>query len=144
MKDQKDLSSDVLSPEQMQVLKNKGVDISDGKIFWARRIMNWAGELITDSKWSLSLSDRLVVMNFENYETIPTYTINDIINKISFRHTEITMKILNRNKYKLSWKSFTQYRTEKYIEVEADNLITAYYKLYIKLIDEHYVDNYEM
>lgn len=139
MKDQKDLSSDVLSPEQMQVLKNKGVDISDGKIFWTRRIMNWAGEIVTDSKWSLSLSDRLVVMNFENYETIPAYTINDIINKISFRHTEIAMKTPSRNKYKLSWKSFARHRAEKYIEVEADNLITAYYKLYIKLIDEHEV-----
>ena len=139
MKDQKDLSSDVLSPEQMQVLKNKGVDISDGKIFWTRRIMNWAGELVTDSKWCLSLSDRLVVMNFENYETIPTYTINDIINKISFRYTEIILKMPSRNKCKLLWKSFAQYKTEKYIEVEADNLITAYYKLYIKLIDEHKV-----
>lgn len=139
MKEQKDLSADVLSPEQMQVLKNKGVDISDGKIFWTRRLMNWAGELVTDSKWSLSLSDRLVVMNFENYETIPTYTVNDIINKISLQHTEITMKTPSRNKYKLSWESFAWYGTEKYIEVEADNLITAYYKLYIKLIDEHEV-----
>lgn len=139
MNKQKDLSSDVLSPEQMQVLKNKGVDISDGGIFWARRIMNWAGELVTDSKWSLSLSDRLVVMNFENYETIPTYTVNDIIDKISPQHTEITLKTSSRNKYKLSWKSFARHRTEKYIEVEADNLITAYYKLYIKLIDEHEV-----
>lgn len=139
MNKQKDLSSDVLSPEQMQVLKNKGVDISDGGIFWVRRIMNWAGELVTDSKWSLSLSDRLVVMNFENYEIIPTYTINDIINKISLQHTEITLKTSSRNKYKLSWESFAQYGTEKYIEVEADNLITAYYKLYIKLIDEHEV-----
>lgn len=139
MKEQKDLSTYVLSPEQMQVLKNKGVDISDGKIFWTRRLMNWAGEIVTDSKWSLSLSDRLVVMNFENYETIPTYTVNDIIDKISLQHTEITMKTPSRNKYKLSWKSFARRGTEKYIEVEADNLITAYYKLYIKLIDEHEV-----
>ena len=41
----------------MQVLKNKGVDISDGKIFWVRRIMDWTGETTTNSKWSLSLSD---------------------------------------------------------------------------------------
>ena len=40
MKTQKDLSSDVLSPEQMQVLKNNGVDI------WVRRIMDWAGYII--------------------------------------------------------------------------------------------------
>lgn len=139
MNKQKDLSSYVLSPEQMQVLKNKGVDISDGRIFWTRRIMNWAGELVTDSKWYLSLSDRLVVMNFENYETIPTYTINDIINKISLQYTEITMKTPSRNKYKLSWEKFAQHGTKKYREVEADNLITAYYKLYIKLIDEHEV-----
>lgn len=139
MKSQKDLSSDVLSPEQMQVLKNKGVDISDGKIFWVRRIMDWAGEITTNSKWSLSLSDRLVVMNFENFEIIPTYTVNDIINKISHQHAEITMKFPSRNKYKLSWKKFAWDGTEKYIEVEADNLITAYYKLYINLIDEHEV-----
>ena len=142
MKTQNDLSSDVLSPEQMQVLKNKGVDISDGKIFWVRRIMDWAGETTTNSKWSLSLSDRLVVMNFENFEIIPTYTVNDIINKISYQHTqhaEITMKFPSRNKYKLSWKKSAQHETEKYIEVEADNLITAYYKLYINLIDEHEV-----
>lgn len=142
MKSQKNLSSDVLSPEQMQVLKNKGVDISDGKIFWARRIMDWTGETTTNSKWSLSLSDRLVVMNFENFEIIPTYTVNDIINKISHQHnqqTEITMKFPSRYKYKLSWKKFAGYGTEKYIEVEADNLITAYYKLYINLIDEHEV-----
>lgn len=142
MKSQKDLSSDVLSPEQMQVLKNKGVDISDGKIFWVRRIMDWAGETTTNSKWSLSLSDKLVVMNFENFEIIPTYTVNDIINKISYQHTqhaEITMKFPSRNKYKLSWEKFAWYGTEKYIEVVADNLIAAYYKLYINLIDEHEV-----
>lgn len=139
MKSQKDLSSDVLSPEQMQVLKNKGVDISDGKIFWVRRIMDWTGETTTNSKWSLSLSDKLVVMNFENFEIIPTYTANDIINKISYQHTEITMKFPSRNKYKLSWEKFAWHGTEKYIEVEADNLITAYYKLYINLIDEHEV-----
>lgn len=139
MKSQKDLSSDVLSPEQMQVLKNKGVDISDGKIFWVRRIMDWTGETTTNSKWSLSLSDKLVVMNFENFEIIPTYTVNDIIDKISYQHTEIVMKISNRNKYKLSWEKFARHGTEKYIEVVADNLITAYYKLYINLIDEHEV-----
>lgn len=139
MKEQEDLSSYVLTPEQIQVLKNKGVDISDGKIFWVRRTMDWTGELIVDSKWSLSLSDKLVVMNFENYEIIPTYTVNDIINKISLQHTEITIKTPNRKKYKLSWESFAWYGTEMYIEVEAENLITAYFKLYIKLIDEHLI-----
>lgn len=139
MKSQKDLSSDVLSPEQMQVLKNKGVDISDGKIFWVRRIMDWTGETTTNSKWSLSLSDKLVVMNFENFEIIPTYTVNDIIDKISYQHAEIAMKFPSRNKYKLSWEKFARHGTEKYIEVEADNLIAAYYKLYINLIDEHEV-----
>lgn len=137
MKETKDLSSDVLSPEQMQLLKNKDVDISDGKIFWVRRIMDWTGETVNDSKWSLSLSDKLIVMNFENYEIIPTYTVNDIINKISLQHTEITIKTPSRNKYKLSWESFARYGVEYYIEVEAENLITAYFKLYIRLIDEH-------
>lgn len=49
------------------------------------------------------------------------------------------MKIQNRNKYKLSWEKFARHGTERYIEVVADNLIAAYYKLYINLIDEHEV-----
>lgn len=139
MKTQNDLSSDVLTPEQMLVLKNKGIDISDGKIFWVRRITDWTGETVNDSKWSLSLSDKLVVMNFENYEIIPTYTVNDIIKKISLQHTEITIKSLSKNKYKLSWESFAWYGTEWYTEVEAENLISAYYKLYVDLINKHLI-----
>lgn len=69
----------VLSIEQIQHLKELGVDTSKANLFWARR--SHGTRINDDSKgeWFVSLQKVFMTCGFALYETIPTFTLQDII-----------------------------------------------------------------
>ena len=75
MKDQ------VLSIERMQYLKELGVDISKSSLFWVKKIINEIGEEVK-GEYRLSFSDRVIVRNFELWNIIPAFTLDDVLDLI--------------------------------------------------------------
>ena len=74
------MENQVLSIDQMQRLKELGVDTSKANIYWARRSH---GSGINDSSkgnWFLSLQKEFMGVGFTAYEVVPTFTLQDIIN----------------------------------------------------------------
>lgn len=73
------MKNQVLSIDQMQRLKELGVDTSKSNIYWVRRSH---GSRINDSSkgnWFLSLQKEFMGVGFTAHEVIPTFTLQDII-----------------------------------------------------------------
>lgn len=72
----------VLSIEQMKHLQELGLDTSDASMYW-KRVSH--GSRIDDKskgKWFLSLQKEFQTCGFMSYETLPAYTLQDIIQKL--------------------------------------------------------------
>lgn len=70
----------VLSIDQMQHLRDLGVDTSKASLYWARRCH---GSKLNDNsigKWFLSLEKEFMVVGFTAYEVIPAFTLQDLLN----------------------------------------------------------------
>lgn len=81
------IEEQVLSIEQMKHLQELGVDTADASMFWVRaeRIegkqkLDCIGNDI--GQWHLSLSKHIPVPAAWKVESIPTYTIGDLIEKL--------------------------------------------------------------
>ena len=77
----------VLSREQMNHLQELGVDTSDASMYWvrAKRIIGKQRNNVLDNemgKWRLSLSKSIVHSVDWAVESVPTYTIGDLIEKL--------------------------------------------------------------
>lgn len=75
-------SKQVLSIEQMKHLQELGLDTSDASIYWAR--VSHGSRIDDKSKgvWFLSLHKEFQTCGFMSYEILPTYTLQDIIQKL--------------------------------------------------------------
>ena len=78
----------VLSREQMNHLQELGVDTSDASMYWvrAKRIIGKQRNNVLYNemgKWRLSLSKSIVHSVDWAVESVPTYTIGDLIEKLS-------------------------------------------------------------
>lgn len=75
-------SKQVLSIEQMKHLQELGLDTSDASIYWAR--VSHGSRIDDKSKgvWFLSLHKEFQTCGFMSYETLPTYTLQDIIQRL--------------------------------------------------------------
>lgn len=72
----------VLSIEQMKHLQELGLDTSDASMYWARVSHGSRIDDKSKGKWFLSLHKEFQTCGFMSYESIPTYTLQDIINKL--------------------------------------------------------------
>jgi hypothetical protein len=72
----------VLSIEQMQHLQELGLDTSDASMYWARVSHGSSIDDKSKSKWFLSLHKEFQTCGFMSYESIPTYTLQDILDKL--------------------------------------------------------------
>lgn len=72
----------VLSIEQMKYLQELGLDTSDASIYWAR--VSHGSRIDDKSKgvWFLSLHKEFQTCGFMSYEILPTYTLQDILDKL--------------------------------------------------------------
>ena len=81
------IEEQVLSIEQMKHLQELGVDTSDASMYWvrAKRIIGKQRNNVLDNemgKWRLSLSKSIVHSVDWAVESLPTYTIGDLIEKL--------------------------------------------------------------
>ena len=81
------IEEQVLSIEQMKHLQELGVDTSDASMYWvrAKRIIGKQKNNCIDrdmGKWKLSLSKSMVLPAAWAVESVPTYTIGDLIEKL--------------------------------------------------------------
>ena len=81
------IEEQVLSREQMRHLQELGVDTSDASMYWvrAKRIIGKQRNNVLDNemgKWRLSLSKSIVHSVDWAMESLPTYTIGDLIEKL--------------------------------------------------------------
>ena len=81
------IEEQVLSREQMRHLQELEVDTCDASMYWvrAKRIIGKQRNNVLDNeigKWSLSLSKSIVHSVDWAVESLPTYTIGDIIEKL--------------------------------------------------------------
>lgn len=72
------MSKQVLDIEQMQHLKELGVDTSKAMMCYRRKTRDFRGEEKV-GRWSLVINQPIIVSNFETYEEVPTFTLQDII-----------------------------------------------------------------
>lgn len=81
------IEEQVLNIEQMKHLQELGVDTSDASMCWvrAKRITGKQRNNVLDNemgKWKLSLSKSIVHSVDWAVESVPTYTIGDLIEKL--------------------------------------------------------------
>ena len=84
------IEEQVLSREQMKHLQELGVDTSDASMYWvrAKRIIGKQRNNVLDNemgKWRLSLSKNIVHSVDWAVESVPTYTIGNLIEKLPKR-----------------------------------------------------------
>ena len=72
----------VLSIEQMKHLQELGLDTSDASMYWARVSHGSRVDDKSKGKWFLSLHKEFQTCGFMSYESIPTYTLQDILGKL--------------------------------------------------------------
>lgn len=72
----------ILSVEQTKHLQELGLDMSDASIYWAR--VSHGSRIYDKSKgkWFMSLQKEFQTCGFISYETLPAYTLQDILNKL--------------------------------------------------------------
>lgn len=88
-------SKQVLSIEQMKHLQELGLNTSDASMYW-KRVSH--GSRIDDKskgKWFLSLQKEFQTCGFMSYETLPAYTLQDILDKLP------TLIIISSDFYKI-------------------------------------------
>ena len=81
------IEEQVLSREQMKYLQELGVDTSDASMYWvrAKRIIGKQRNNVLDNEigeWRLSLAKSIVHSVDWAVESVPTYTIGDLIEKL--------------------------------------------------------------
>lgn len=72
----------VLSIKQMKYLQDIGLDTSDASMYWVRRSHGSRIDDESKGEWFLSLQKEFMVCGFISYEILPTYTLQDILDKL--------------------------------------------------------------
>lgn len=78
-------SKQVLSIEQMRHLQELGLDTGDASMYWKRVSHGCRIDDKSKGKWFLSLQKEFQTCGFMSYETTPTYTLQDILDKLPKR-----------------------------------------------------------
>lgn len=76
------MKNQVLSINQMQVLKGLGIDTSKAEIYWVKQVNGSRINTPLNGKPFISLnnSDQLMKFGFIRYENTPTFTLQDMLN----------------------------------------------------------------
>ena len=124
------MKNQVLSIDQMQHLKELGVDTSKANIYWARRSH---GSGINDSSkgnWFLSLQKEFMGVGFTAYEVVPTFTLQDIISMLpdSIDNNMLTIR-KNANVVSVSYENLY---TRSILSIsQEDSLIKSFYEMLV-------------
>ena len=140
------IEEQVLSIEQMKDLQELGVDTSDASMYWvrAKRITGEQKNNCIDrdmGKWKLSLSKSMDLPAAWELESVPTYTIGDIVEKLpknidSWNDNRLVIEGDENTDY---WYVVYKNRYED-AEIEyfdSENLLTALYNLLCWVAENH-------
>lgn len=136
-------SKQVLSIEQMRYLQELGLDTGDASMYW-KRVSH--GSRIDDKskgKWFLSLQKEFQTCGFMSYETLPAYTLQDILDKLPPIIDEVywlTLEVMDKqkNEWKIKYALINaehecaSFSSEKLIDVAYEMLCWCIEKGYIK------------
>lgn len=100
-----------LTQEQSQHLIDLGLNMNDAEFCWRRKIRTWDNREPNEryKKWEIERNQALVVQGFEIYETIPTYTLQEILEKLP-----IIVKENGTVKTVYTWKINSSSKTIEY------------------------------
>lgn len=132
------MKNQILSIDQMQHLKELGVDTSKANIYWARRSH---GSGINDSSkgnWFLSLQKEFMGVGFTAYEVVPTFTLQDIISMLpdSIDNNMLTIR-KNANVVSVSYEN--TYTRSILSLFEKEDIIEAAYEMLVWCVKNGYV-----
>ena len=140
------IEEQVLSIEQMKDLQELGVDTPDASMYWvrAKRITGEQKNNCIDrdmGKWKLSLSKSMVLPAAWELESVPTYTIGDIVEKLpknidSWNDNRLVIEGDENTDY---WYVVYKNRYED-AEIEyfdSEDLLTTLYNLLCWLAENH-------
>ena len=140
-------SKQVLSVEQMKHLQELRLDTSDASMYWARVSHGIRIDDKSKGKWFLSLHKAFQTCGFMSYESIPTYTLQDILGKLPRYINDFGTK------YKLHIESTfagpwcISYQIgicEPFVFKLAENPLNAAYEMLCWCIENGYVKNSQL
>lgn len=132
------MSKQVLDREQMQHLQELGLDTSKAIMCYRRRTRDFRGEEKV-GRWSLAINQPIIVSNFETYDEVPAFTLQDILDllpsEIQKDGNWSTLDILKhpQNYIMCFWNGEPLFRCENSI------LIDAAYSMLCWCIENGYV-----
>ena len=135
MKDQ------VLSIEQMQKLKELGIDISKAKLYWAKQVNSAKCNDSIDGKPFISLCKSQMTYGFVRFEVTPTFTLQDMINLMpcEFWATDGNLYELEINNKHIGYvNSMHDYKEPLYYNWN-DNLLENTYNMLVWLAEHKYI-----
>ena len=135
----KNMRNQVLSIEQMQTLKNLGVDTSKASIYWIKQVngIDIADHMDGEPFLGLHNGEQLMCAGFMRFETIPTFTLYDIIQMLpdSIEINGVTC-YLGFNKDFIEYIS--DFEDQSFI-LFGDNMLENMYKILIWLLENKYI-----
>ena len=124
------MKNQVLSIDQMQRLKELGVDTSKANIYWARRSHGSSFNDNSEGEWFLSLQKEYIVYSFTSYGVVPTFTLQDIISMLpdSIDNNMLTIR-KNANVVSVSYENLY---TRSILSIsQEDSLIKSSYEMLV-------------
>lgn len=131
-----------LSMEQMLHLKDLGFNIDDASMAWTRMVTDMGGNHI-DRPWRLLRNEPIAISNMEDYESIPTFTLADILNVLP---KEIHESFHDAKLCVYDGVIFYRYADDDHSEtiaaskIEDGCLIDAAYRILCDLIENGYIE----
>lgn len=138
------MEKQVLSIEKMQHLQELGLDTSEASMCWRRMIRDFRGEE-KNGRWSLVINQPIIVSNFETYEEVPAFTLQDILemlpSTINNNDDEYWLEFgvgeLDKSDWYIQYKSVKTISVLKYISNNTS--IDAAYEILCWCIENKYI-----
>lgn len=124
------MRNQVLSIDQMQRLKELGVDTSKASMYWMRSLHRSSFNDNSEGEWFLSLQKEYIVYSFTSYEVVPTFTLQDIISMLpdSIDNNMLTIR-KNANVVSVSYENLY---TRSILSIsQEDSLIKSSYEMLV-------------
>ena len=138
-----------LSIEQMNHLKELGVDISGASMFWEKQKVDWMGNDINNEPYLIFKRRSRVIQNFESYEVTPAFTLQDILEMLPKRISVVDEEyddvyhiyiLMSDCKGRVSYDTINyNYHNTYLIDFDGDNILDASYEMLCWVAENGYL-----
>lgn len=135
------MNKQALSIEQMQHLQKLGVDTSKASMCW-RRISRYANGEVANSPWRIILNNGSSKEYNVEYETIPTFTLQDILELLPYKIVASYLLIGKKsfNGYIQFYVEYSNFGGYAFPIFKGDNLIDVAYEMLCWCIEKHHIN----